>query len=114
MNSGYNSTMETMFLIIGLLAVAAFQALIAWAVTRSRAYGEFKKVTIRLDELEGEIAQLSSRLVKSQKRMAAEKSVEAREDAQSLRDEATARLHQVVAPETGSGRPSAVLPFRKG
>jgi len=103
--------MDVLVISVGMVVVAGFQALLAYAATRSRAYGQFKEFTLTVDKLEADIAFLSDRLTKMQKRQAAETSVEARRDAKSLKDEAEAHLMDnkglgavPVRPSVFSGR----------
>lgn len=107
-NHGYKPLVETWFLIAGLSSVAVLNAAIAWALTRDRARRAYQDTVLRLDGLEADIALVSGRLTRSQKQLASQSSVEARQEAKSLKDEATDLLRVQPTQKRGSGRPSVV------
>ena len=101
----HNYSMETWFLIGGLVLVAVFNAVLAMALTRDRAKENSTKTALKLDELEADIAFLSGRLTKLQKQTAAGAAVEARQEAKSLKEQAMEQLATDQYPANADGRP---------
>lgn len=103
--------METWFFAAGLVLVLVISTFISEFLTRRARDGDSRKYLLRVDQLEADIDYLSARLTKSQKQTAAQASVEARESAKSLKDEAQSRLALEPSPPKAEARPT-VIPMR--
>jgi len=109
--SGYNFRMEMWYLVAGCALVAVVNAVISMVlIARSRG-SDTREYVLKLDQLEADVDYLSGRITKAQKQTAAQASVASREDAKSLKDEATIRLSSQGAQAKAQVRPS-VIPIR--
>ena len=105
--------LETILLVSGFVLITIAQVVISTLANRARGRSDTLKNAIKIEELESEIINLSHRITRSSKRDAAEKSVEAREEAKSLKDQAYAHLAKENASAEPLGRPS-VVSFPRG
>ncbi len=104
---------EWILLSVGFVLITIAQVLIFTLANRARGRSDTLKNAIKIEELEAEIINLSHRITRASKRDAAEKSVDAREEAKSLKDQAYAHLAKENASEGTTGRPSVVT-FPRG
>lgn len=96
-----------MWWILGLgVAGGVIGAFLFDAPSRVRAYRAVKDFGLRIDEFEGQIAQLSARLTSTQKTIASQRAVDARAEAKTLEEEARDLLDRDAASQLNSGRPS--------
>ena len=105
--------LEWILIFGGFVLIAIAQVAIATLLNRARGRSDTLKNAIKIDEIEAEIINLSHRITRGSKRDAAEKSVDAREEAKSLKDEALQHLAKDNAPADSTGRPSIVT-FPRG
>jgi len=105
---------ELILLVAGFVLVTIAQVVIFTLVNRARGRSDTLRNEIKIEELEAEIVNLSHRITRAAKRDAAEKSVDAREDTKSLKDEAYLRLAKENEPAAATGRPSVVSMPRGG
>jgi len=108
----YESAMENAIFIGSMVVLAGFSGFFGGLLLHASALRRVHNLAMMVEQLTGDIENLSSRLTTFQKKQASQQGVEARVEAKSLKDEATIRLASENAPKPPEGRPG-ILTFRR-